>query len=97
MQTLQRDLFISEIVSQREKFADEGLMGFVEQIVSLLLTGLTNDSQIKTLFNYILQTGDAPRFSEFIRGVAERSPHCSYHAGRRHRGQHGTKNYPTFR
>ena len=30
------------------------LMGLVEQIVSLLLTGLTNDSQIKTLFNYIL-------------------------------------------
>ena len=50
------------------------LMGLVEQIVSLLLTGLTNDTQIKTLFNYILRTGDAPRFSEFIRGVAERSP-----------------------
>lgn len=50
------------------------LMGLVEQIVSLLLTGLTNDSQIKTLFNYILRTGDAPRFSEFIREVAERSP-----------------------
>ena len=49
-------------------------MGLVEQIVSLLVTGATNDSQIKTLFNYILRTGDAPRFSEFIRGVAERSP-----------------------
>lgn len=45
------------------------LMGLVEQIVSLLLTGVTNDGQIKTLFNYILQTGDAPRFSEFIRGL----------------------------
>lgn len=51
----------------------------VEQIVSLLLTGLTNDSQIKTLFNYILQTGDAPRFSEFIRGVAERAPQHKEH------------------
>ena len=55
------------------------LMGLVEQIVSLLLTGVTNDSQIKTLFNYILQTGDAPRFSEFIRGVAERSPQHKEH------------------
>lgn len=54
-------------------------MGLVEQIVSLLLTGLTNDSQIKTLFNYILRTGDAPRFSEFIRGVAERSPQHKEH------------------
>ena len=55
------------------------LMGLVEQIVSLLLTGLTNDSQIKTLFNYILRTGDAPRFSEFIREVAERSPQHKEH------------------
>lgn len=54
-------------------------MGLVEQIVSLLLTGLTNDSQIKTLFNYILRTGDAPRFSEFIREVAERSPQHKEH------------------
>ena len=55
------------------------LMGLVEQIVSLLLTGLTNDSQIKTLFNYILRTGDVPRFSEFIREVAERSPQYKEH------------------
>ena len=55
------------------------LMGLVEKIVSLLLTGVTNDSQIKTLFNYILRTGDAPRFSEFIRGVAERSPQHKEH------------------
>ena len=55
------------------------LMGLVEKIVSLLLTGLTNDSQRKTLFNYILRTGDAPRFSEFIREVAERSPQYKEH------------------
>ena len=55
------------------------LMGLVEQIVSLLLTGLTNYTQIKTLFNYILRTGDAPRFSEFIREVAERSPQHKEH------------------
>ncbi|MGQ7109394.1 YgdI/YgdR family lipoprotein, partial [Escherichia sp. TWPC-MK] len=33
-----------------------------------------NDRQIKGLFNYILQTGDAVRFNDFIDGVAERSP-----------------------
>ncbi|AVH81940.1 hypothetical protein AL515_04465 [Citrobacter sp. FDAARGOS_156] len=54
-------------------------MGLVEQIVSLLVTGSTNDSQMKTLFNYILRTGDAPRFNEFIRGVAERSPQHKEH------------------
>ncbi|EIS7449925.1 hypothetical protein I5467_19835 [Citrobacter sp. FDAARGOS_156] len=54
-------------------------MGLVEQIVSLLVTGSTNDNQIKTLFNYILRTGDAPRFNEFIRGVAERSPQHKEH------------------
>jgi hypothetical protein len=31
MQTLQRDVFISEIASQREKVVGEGLMGLVEQ------------------------------------------------------------------
>ena len=55
------------------------LMGLVEKIVSLLLTGLTNDSQIKTLFNYILRTGDAPRFNTFISAIAERSPQHKEH------------------
>ena len=54
-------------------------MGLVEQIVPLLLTGLTNDSQIKTLFNYILRTGDAPRFNTFISAIAERSPQHKEH------------------
>ena len=67
-----RRMALLELIQKHIRQRD--LMGLVEQIVSLLLTGLTNDSQIKTLFNYILRTGDAPRFSEFIRGVAERSP-----------------------
>ncbi|HCR5916726.1 TPA: transposase [Shigella flexneri] len=40
----------------------------------LLSSGYANDRQIKGLFNYILQTGDAVRFNDFIDGVAERSP-----------------------
>ena len=40
----------------------------------LLSSGYANDRQIKGLFNYILQTGDAVRFNDFIDGVTERSP-----------------------
>lgn len=49
-------------------------MGLVEQMACLLSSGYANDRQIKGLFNYILQTGDAVRFNDFIDGVAERSP-----------------------
>ena len=72
-----RRMALLELIQKHIRQRD--LMGLVEQIVSLLLTGLTNDTQIKTLFNYILRTGDAPRFSEFIRGVAERSPQHKEH------------------
>ncbi|WP_223346275.1 Rpn family recombination-promoting nuclease/putative transposase, partial [Escherichia coli] len=47
------------------------LIGLVEQMACLLSSGYANDRQIKGLFNYILQTGDAVRFND---GVAERSP-----------------------
>ena len=50
------------------------LMGLVEQMACLLSSGYANDRQIKGLFNYILQTGDAVRFNDFIDGVAEHSP-----------------------
>ncbi|MDK6327135.1 ISNCY family transposase, partial [Escherichia coli] len=43
-------------------------------IVSLLVTGNTNDRQLKALFNYVLQTGDARRFRAFIGEIAERAP-----------------------
>lgn len=49
------------------------------QLVSLLVTGSTNDSQLKTLFNYILRTGDAPRFNTFISAIAEHSPQHKEH------------------
>ena len=72
-----RRMALLELIQKHIRQRD--LMGLVEQIVSLLVTGLTNDSQIKTLFNYILRTGDAPRVREVIRGVAERSPQHKEH------------------
>lgn len=51
------------------------LMGLMEQLVALLVKGYANDSQLKTLFNYMMQTGDATHFSEFLAEVAQRSPH----------------------
>ncbi len=50
------------------------LMGLVEQLVSLLATGYANDSQLKTLFNYMMQFGNTPHVDKFIREVAPRVP-----------------------
>ncbi|CAM6791245.1 hypothetical protein ESCOMM145B2_08385 [Escherichia coli] len=52
----------------------QGASLLVDQIVSLLVTGNTNDRQLKALFNYVLQTGDAQRFRAFIGEIAERAP-----------------------
>lgn len=49
-------------------------MGLVDRTVSLLITSTANDSQLQTLFNYLIRYGDVSRVSEFIREVAERSP-----------------------
>lgn len=54
---------------------DRDLMGLVDRLVTLLITGTANDSQLHTLFNYLVQYGDVSRFSDFIRNVAERVPH----------------------
>ncbi|MFV0568435.1 MAG: Rpn family recombination-promoting nuclease/putative transposase [Citrobacter portucalensis] len=54
---------------------DRDLMGLVDRLVSLLITSTANDSQLQTLFNYLIRYGDVSRVSEFIREVAERSPH----------------------
>ncbi|MBJ8872290.1 Rpn family recombination-promoting nuclease/putative transposase [Citrobacter braakii] len=50
------------------------LIGLVEQLVSLLATGYANDSQLKTLFNYMMQFGNTPHIDKFIREVAQRVP-----------------------
>ncbi|EHU7817469.1 Rpn family recombination-promoting nuclease/putative transposase [Salmonella enterica] len=52
------------------------LLGLVERIASLLVTGCTNDRQLKALFNYLMiQHGHTPRFTTFIRDVVGHVPH----------------------
>ncbi|EIA0225559.1 recombination-promoting nuclease RpnA [Escherichia coli] len=67
-----RRMALLELIQKHIRQRD--LMGLVEQMACLLNSGYANDRQIKGLFNYILQTGDAVRFNDFIDGVAERSP-----------------------
>lgn len=51
------------------------LMGLADKVASLLTTGTTNDSQLKALFNYLLiQHGHKPRFSRFMRKLAQQVP-----------------------
>ncbi len=69
---LHRRMALLELIQKHIRQRD--LMGLVEQMACLLSSGYANDRQIKGLFNYILQTGDAVRFNDFIDGVAERSP-----------------------
>ncbi|MEI5056496.1 Rpn family recombination-promoting nuclease/putative transposase, partial [Pseudomonas aeruginosa] len=65
-----RRMALLELIQKHIRQRD--LMGLVEQMACLLSSGYANDRQIKGLFNYILQTGDAVRFNDFIDGVAER-------------------------
>lgn len=48
--------------------------GLVDNLVALLVKGYANDSQVETLFNYLMQSGSAPRFEAFIREVVLRVP-----------------------
>ena len=50
------------------------LMGLVEQLTTLLLTGCANDTQLQAMFNYILQSGDESRFNEFMQEMTQRIP-----------------------
>ena len=50
------------------------LMGLVEQLTTLLLTGCANDTQLQAMFNYILRSGDESRFNEFMQEMAQRIP-----------------------
>ncbi|EAM2898392.1 hypothetical protein BKN78_16850 [Salmonella enterica] len=53
------------------------LLGLVERIASLLVTGCANDRQLKALFNYLMiQHGHTPRFTTFIRDVVGHVPHA---------------------
>lgn len=67
-----RRIALLELIQKHIRQRD--LMGLVEQLASLLVMGYTNDSQLKVLFNYMMQCGDTSHFSQFIHEVAERSP-----------------------
>ncbi|EQB4650148.1 Rpn family recombination-promoting nuclease/putative transposase, partial [Escherichia coli] len=67
-----RKMALLELIQKHIRQRD--LLGLVDQIVSLLVTGKTNDRQLKALFNYVLQTGDAQRFRAFIGEITERAP-----------------------
>lgn len=54
---------------------DRDLMGLVDRLASLLVTSTANDSQLQTLFNYLLRYGDVCHVNKFIHEVAERTPH----------------------
>ena len=51
------------------------LLGIVEHLTAILLSGYANDRQLKTLFNYLIHSGKALRLGKFIREVARRVPH----------------------
>ena len=50
------------------------LLGIVEPLTAILLSGYANDRQLKTLFNYLIHLGKVFRLGEFIREVAQRVP-----------------------
>ena len=50
------------------------LMGLIEQLTAVLLTGYANDTQLQVMFNYILQSGDDQRFNDFVREITQRLP-----------------------
>ncbi len=48
------------------------LLGIVEHLTAILLSGYANDRQLKTLFNYLIHSGKALRLGKFIREVGRR-------------------------
>ena len=67
-----RRVALLELVQKHIRERD--LMVLVDKLVALLIKGHANDSQVETLFNYLVQSGSAPRFEAFIREVALRVP-----------------------
>ena len=51
------------------------LLGIVEHLTAILLSGYAKDRQLKTLFNYLIHSGKALRLGKFIREGARRVPH----------------------
>lgn len=67
-----RRMALLELVQKHIRKRD--LLGLVEKLATLLITGHANDNQLKALFNYLLQAGDTDRFRDFIHGMADRLP-----------------------
>ena len=67
-----RRIAILELLQKHIRQRD--LMGLIDQLAVLLVTGCANDSQITALLNYILLTGDEARFNEFISEITRRLP-----------------------
>lgn len=67
-----RRMALLELIQKHIRQRD--LLGLVEKFVALLVTGYANDSQLKSLFNYIMCSGDTERFNVFFNKVAERAP-----------------------
>lgn len=67
-----RRIALLELIQKHIRQRD--LLGLVEKLAELLVKGCANDSQMKALFNYMLQCGDAPRFTEFLHEAARRVP-----------------------
>ncbi len=55
-------------------FRQRDLLGLVDRLALLLVTGCANDSQMEALFNYLLRSGDAVRFHEFLQAAVARLP-----------------------
>ncbi|EEW0764936.1 hypothetical protein EEO80_18915 [Escherichia albertii] len=67
-----RRVALLELIQKHIRQRD--LMGFIDQLVVLLVTECANDSQITALLNYILLTGDEARFKKFISELTRRMP-----------------------
>ena len=68
-----RRVALLELIQKHIRQRD--LMGLIDQLAVLLVTGCANDSQITALLNYILLTGYEARFKKFISELTRRMPH----------------------
>ncbi|AHM76722.1 Rpn family recombination-promoting nuclease/putative transposase [Yersinia hibernica] len=67
-----RRMAILELLQKHVRQRD--LAELLEQLVTLLLAGYTNNEQLTSLMNYMLQVGDTAAPETFIRELARRSP-----------------------
>jgi predicted transposase/invertase (TIGR01784 family) len=68
-----RRMAMLELVLKHIRTRD--LVAFMEPLVTLILAGYTTESQLATLINWMLQTGDSAQPQVFLREMAQQSPH----------------------